>query len=217
MEGQSLLRETKFSDEKKIIIQSLLNFETNEEHSSHFKGKRRESSLNPNFSVIFFYQIIPCSVKCFKSSWLFHFASNKFPSANVMFFFSSLHNKIYQNFPLFPCFESWVGNSSLLGDRRMHSSFLPYFLPAYLSLCFCLPDSVASGRNQWTSGLTSQPLTNAHNTHILLSARLWIIKNKTNLYFGNGFPGGAMVKNLPANAGEAIDAPSIPDLKDSLE
>ena len=51
-----MLRKTKFSDEKKIIInQSLLNFETNEEDSCHFKGKRRESSLNPNFSLCDFF------------------------------------------------------------------------------------------------------------------------------------------------------------------
>ena len=33
--------------------------------------------------------------------------------------------------------------------------------------------------------------------------------------WGGGFPGGAVVKNLPANAGDARDTGSIPGWEDS--
>ena len=42
------------------------------------------------------------------------------------------------------------------------------------------------------------------------------IKNWT-LKAGAGLPGGAVVKNPPANAGDAKDMGSIPELKDPLE
>ena len=40
---------------------------------------------------------------------------------------------------------------------------------------------------------------------------------KRNRCVNRGFPGGAVVKNLPANAGDARDAGSIPGLEDPLE
>lgn len=147
------------------------------------EGKFSESNF---YLCDFFYQVIPCTVKCFKFSWLFHLLPIYFPSAKNVF----NHLCISKYIRIFSCFLILSpGREFLTLEWQKNAvTFSSIFSSAYLSLCFCLSDSVASGRVQRTSGLTSQPLTNAHNTHILLSARFWIITNKTNLYFGNGFP-----------------------------
>ena len=71
--------------------------------------------------------------------------------------------------------------------------------------------------NEYDSKNMTLLLTIFFNSH----PRLMKIKTKINKWdlskLNKGFPGGTVVKNLPANAGDAEDVGSIPGQEDALK